>query len=220
MTQQGIAKLVSKTNLGNGFMKAEYEGDWSLDRDWPTRDADGNRTLSRVFESEGPHVIKWECRVEEVSDVINTTLTAAEYSPVSFHLTRTRPDGTTAWQGDFQLSRPGESREERFGYWKEIFALYDSSVKYKISFQYPVAEMPAALASPCLPLPSLQDDLRSMMLHGTFSDITVTAGSKKFNLHKGVLASRSDVFDRMLKADMVESRSNKIDVDMDENIAE
>jgi len=220
-----IAKLVSETDLGNGFMKAEYEGDWSLDWSRSTEDADGKRTVSSAFEGEGPHVIKWEWGVTydvrfDGYDNINTTLTAAEYSPVSFHFTWTLRDGTTAGQEDFQLSGPGESRAERFG----VGCWYASSVKYKISFRYPIDELPLAVASPAVASPSsalmgLSNDCGKMM-QGCYSDVSVTAGTKVFHLHKSMLASRSEVFDRMLKADMVESRSNKIDLDMDENIAE
>ena len=54
---------------------------------------------------------------------------------------------------------------------------------YQISFRYPVAKQPQS------PLLGLSHDLRSLMLLGSYSDVTVTAGNKVFNLHKAVLAS-------------------------------
>ena len=50
----------------------------------------------------------------------------------------------------------------------------------------PVAELQAVVASPCS---SLSNDFGQMLLHGIYSDVTVTAGTKVFDLHRSVLAS-------------------------------
>jgi len=210
MAPNKVAKLLSTTNSGDGFMKVSEYG--------CTLNGSNHRRIGKrsgVIASEGPHNISWQWKYDGGDYTMKTTLVEADHTPVFFKLTWTRPNGTTGGQCEFQLSGPGDSETEEFCYWEA-----NVSMNYEVGFRYPIAELPPpVVASPHSPLLGLSNDCGKMM-HGSYSDVTVTADTKVFNLHKVVLSSRSDVFDRMLKADMLETNSNTISLSMDGNIAE
>ncbi|KAJ8688091.1 hypothetical protein QAD02_023886 [Eretmocerus hayati] len=56
------------------------------------------------------------------------------------------------------------------------------------------------------------DDFEQLFDNGKFSDIRVVVGSSEFNLHKNILAARSEVFSAMFEHDMRESNENKVEI--------
>lgn len=56
---------------------------------------------------------------------------------------------------------------------------------------------------------------------GKFSDIKIKVASKEFNVHRCILSMSSEVFERMLLSDMIETRSNVIEInDISDEICE
>lgn len=56
------------------------------------------------------------------------------------------------------------------------------------------------------------EDYEKLLESGNFSDITITVGEKKFQVHKAIITSRSPVFEAMLKHDMKEKGENRIKI--------
>jgi len=59
---------------------------------------------------------------------------------------------------------------------------------------------------------NLFTDFSSALNNGKFSDVILVCGGQKFRVHKGILASRSPVFDQMFKKATVEG-TNEVTVD-------
>ncbi|CAF0872254.1 unnamed protein product [Rotaria sp. Silwood1] len=56
---------------------------------------------------------------------------------------------------------------------------------------------------------------------GKFSDIKIKVGTKEFNVHRCILSISSEVFERMFLSDMIETRSNVIEInDISDDICE
>jgi hypothetical protein len=56
---------------------------------------------------------------------------------------------------------------------------------------------------------------------GKFSDIKIKVGLKEFNVHRCILSLASEVFERMFLSDMIETRSNVIEInDISDDICE
>jgi len=226
-----VAKHLSTTNRSNGFMEEVHE--CKLDGSKIPR-VGGSHIITCKLKELQPHNIKWQCSHETHDDGdldlhqhgevnITTTLMEADRAPVFFELTWTRGDGTPG-KRDFQLSRPGESQTiGRFC--RRSYLTYKIRFRYPDTEQPPVAELPSAvklaspdMASPCSPKLKIPHEFD--MHSGKYSDVTVTARSKVFKLHKVVLASSSDVFDRMFNTDMQEKNTNVVVLDMENDIAE
>ncbi|XP_035212994.1 speckle-type POZ protein-like [Stegodyphus dumicola] len=58
----------------------------------------------------------------------------------------------------------------------------------------------------------VSDDLRSLYKTGKLSDVKIVAGSETFLVHKIILSARSPVFSRMFENEMVEAKSNTINI--------
>ncbi|XP_035212986.1 speckle-type POZ protein-like B [Stegodyphus dumicola] len=58
----------------------------------------------------------------------------------------------------------------------------------------------------------VSDDLRTLYNTGKLSDVQFVAGSEIFCVHKVVLSARSQVFSRMFENEMVETKSNTINI--------
>ncbi|KFM77845.1 Speckle-type POZ protein B, partial [Stegodyphus mimosarum] len=58
----------------------------------------------------------------------------------------------------------------------------------------------------------VSDDLRTLYTTGKLSDVKIVAGSETFLVHKIVLSARSPVFFRMFENEMVEAKSNTINI--------
>lgn len=57
--------------------------------------------------------------------------------------------------------------------------------------------------------------------NGKFSDIKIQVGQREFHVHRCILSLASEVFERMFQSDMIESRSNLIEItDLSEEICE
>ena len=64
----------------------------------------------------------------------------------------------------------------------------------------------------------LSDDMNNLFENPNFSDVTLTCGNREFKMHKAILASRSAVFNAMFEHQMLEGKSNRVqieDVDSD-----
>jgi len=59
---------------------------------------------------------------------------------------------------------------------------------------------------------ALKSHMRSLFSQREFTDVKVLCGSQVFDCHKAILASRSPVFRAMLTTDMVEARTNKVEI--------
>ncbi|XP_065209934.1 speckle-type POZ protein-like [Planococcus citri] len=59
---------------------------------------------------------------------------------------------------------------------------------------------------------NLPKGLERLLHDQTFVDVTFVVDGKKFGALKGILASRSPVFEAMFKHDMQENRSNQVDI--------
>ena len=56
---------------------------------------------------------------------------------------------------------------------------------------------------------------------GKFSDIKIKVGDKEFHVHRCILSLASEVFERMFLSDMIETRSNIIEInDISDDICE
>ena len=56
---------------------------------------------------------------------------------------------------------------------------------------------------------------------GKFSDIKIKVASKEFHVHRCILSLSSEVFERMFLSDMIETRSNIIEInDISDDICE
>lgn len=56
------------------------------------------------------------------------------------------------------------------------------------------------------------DRFELLLKNKEFSDVTIIAHDKNFNLHKCILAAFSDVFETMLKSDMKEKSQNTVEI--------
>ncbi|CAF1116575.1 unnamed protein product [Didymodactylos carnosus] len=62
---------------------------------------------------------------------------------------------------------------------------------------------------------------RELLRTGKFSDVKIKVGSKEFNVHRCILASCSEVFERMFSIDMLEKQTNIIEInDISDDIIE
>lgn len=60
--------------------------------------------------------------------------------------------------------------------------------------------------------------MNNLFENPNFSDVTLTCGNREFKMHKAILASRSAVFSAMFEHQMLEGKSNRVqieDVDSD-----
>ncbi len=72
--------------------------------------------------------------------------------------------------------------------------------------------------NPCKSNPSLTEELFQT---GKFSDIKIKVSSKEFHVHRCILSLASEVFERMFLSDMIETRSNIIEInDISDEICE
>jgi len=66
---------------------------------------------------------------------------------------------------------------------------------------------------------TLEDDLKRMQSEAKFTDFQIVCKHRTFDVHKAVLAARSDVMDAMLAGDTIETKENRLhirDFDPDE----
>jgi hypothetical protein len=62
---------------------------------------------------------------------------------------------------------------------------------------------------------------KELFLTGKFSDIKIKVGGKEFHVHRCILSLASEVFERMFLSDMIETRSNIIEInDISDDICE
>ncbi|GIY50174.1 TD and POZ domain-containing protein 4 [Caerostris extrusa] len=59
---------------------------------------------------------------------------------------------------------------------------------------------------------SLSNDLKSLYNNDMFSDLTLRVGNEDLQLHKCILASRSNVFHKMFKHNMKENLTNSLEI--------
>lgn len=59
---------------------------------------------------------------------------------------------------------------------------------------------------------SMKEVYRQLYLDGTLSDVTIRAGTRKFKVHKSILAARSSVFKRKFESDVRGKESDVVDV--------
>ncbi|XP_035217389.1 speckle-type POZ protein B-like [Stegodyphus dumicola] len=78
--------------------------------------------------------------------------------------------------------------------------------------------------SSCVSVTSIGDNdlnrnLQDLYECGLLSDVTVVADSRRFSVHKFILCSQSSVFTRMFQTEMIESRTNQVEIsDVDPHI--
>lgn len=63
-----------------------------------------------------------------------------------------------------------------------------------------------------LPVSTYKTNFKSLLQDGSYSDVTMVAGSKEFKSHKLVLCARSPVFAKMFEHDMKENAMNRVDI--------
>ena len=63
-----------------------------------------------------------------------------------------------------------------------------------------------------LPVSTYKTNFKSLLQDGSYSDVTMIAGSKEFKSHKLVLCARSPVFAKMFEHDMKENAMNRVDI--------
>jgi hypothetical protein len=62
---------------------------------------------------------------------------------------------------------------------------------------------------------------KELFQSGKFCDVKIKCGSKEFNVHRCILSLSSEVFERMFLSDMIETRSNIIEInDISDDICE
>lgn len=63
------------------------------------------------------------------------------------------------------------------------------------------------------------EDIGTLFMDKEFADVTLCINGKDYHAHKGILAARSSVFKAMLRSDMSEKKSNRIEInDIDESV--
>ena len=69
---------------------------------------------------------------------------------------------------------------------------------------------------------NLNSSLTKELFHtGKFSDVKIKVGSREFHVHRCILSLSSEVFERMFLSDMIETRSNTIEInDISDDICE
>lgn len=68
----------------------------------------------------------------------------------------------------------------------------------------------------CFSIESLSHDYSKLLDKGTNHDVEFVVGDQSIKAHKNILCSRSDVFASMLRSDMVEGKTGRVDIqDMD-----
>lgn len=55
-------------------------------------------------------------------------------------------------------------------------------------------------------------DMERCFTEDRYKDVTISVKGKEYRAHKNILATRSNVFDKMLSVDMLESKKNHIDI--------
>ena len=63
-----------------------------------------------------------------------------------------------------------------------------------------------------IPLDNIRKELHGLFREKFLADVTIKCGDQEFQAHKVILASQSPVFKRMLVSDMMEGRSNLIEI--------
>ena len=58
----------------------------------------------------------------------------------------------------------------------------------------------------------LASDMRNLLDDGILTDVTLVAGERELKVHRAVLAARSPVFRSMFEANMMESRSGRVEL--------
>ena len=101
--------------------------------------------------------------------------------------------------------------------------LHDGILTVEVRATITLIENPVQLVTKALALPdnSFREKIYEMFKEEAFTDITIIAGGKSFKAHKVVLGSQSDVFKRMLEADMKEKKESIVELpDMTSEVME
>ena len=63
-----------------------------------------------------------------------------------------------------------------------------------------------------IPESKLSDDFNTLFESPNFSDVTLACGNREFKAHKAILAARSVVFNAMFEHEMLEGKSNHVEI--------